>query len=223
MMKIKRHGFKVILSLTILLMSCLLVNCTQSLLTAKNSTTIALSQSYLPQAVHETNTPAKSDLSPLTSWMFNGAIAVQDKNKSLTASINWQQQGVNNYQIRLFGPLGGGSILINKKNKLVYFNDGKKLLSANNASALLRAQTGIFLPVESLYYWVQGLPAPGKVLSFKRDNDNCLIELNQQGYIVNYADYIKTNNRFLPKQIKLQGHDVVSKLVISSWKLTDKF
>ncbi|VEG91345.1 lipoprotein insertase outer membrane protein LolB [Legionella spiritensis] len=172
---------------------------------------------------------AKPEVLPLTerterttvisSWEISGAMAARNKNKAWTASINWLQRGANNYQIRLFGPLGSGTVMIDKKGSVVTYRDGPKTVTSNNPDQLLQEQTGIRLPVNNLYYWVRGLPAPGKVQSVKHDRYNHLILLRQDGYTIEYPGYTSVKNTDLPSRIKLQGKGIFIKMVIKKWSV----
>jgi len=152
------------------------------------------------------------------SWDLSGAIAARNKQKAWSASINWLQRGAGSYQIRLFGPLGSGTVMIEKQGGNVNFRDGPKSASSKNADSLLMQQTGVRLPVNNLYYWVRGVPAPGAVQSAKRDASNHMQVLRQGGYTIEYLGYSTFGKYVLPNQIRLQGNGVFIKLVIKRWK-----
>ncbi len=161
----------------------------------------------------------KTETKKVSSWELTGAMAAKSKNKAWSASVNWMQRGVSNYQIRLFGPLGSGTVIIDKKGSTVTYRDGPKAVSSTNASQLLQDQTGIRLPVNNLYYWVRGLPAPGSVQSTKHDRYNHLSQLQQDGYTINYLSYTSVNGKDLPSKIKLTGKGVFMKLIVKRWKI----
>ena len=163
----------------------------------------------------KTKTPATK----LSTWEISGAMAARNKKKAWTAQLNWLQQGPNHYQIRLFGPLGGGTVIIEKNGAVITYADGPKKISSHSADELLQQQTGIRLPVSSLYYWVRGLPAPGAVGSSHYTPNNQLMSLSQAGYTINYSNYTSVNTIDLPGKIQLQGHGVAIKLVIKHWKM----
>jgi outer membrane lipoprotein LolB len=154
-----------------------------------------------------------------SSWDLSGAIAARNKNKAWTASINWLQSGPGAYQIRLFGPLGSGAIMIEKQGGVVSFRDGPKSAKSTNADELLKQQTGIRLPVNNLYYWVRGIPAPGAVQSATHSSTNQLTLLRQSGYTIEYLSFTKSGNTVLPSLIKLTGNGIFIKLVIKRWKI----
>lgn len=196
-------------ALSIIIASFLLVSCMVKNLPTSSQSTV------------ETSTIKKisstTDNAKLSSWNLSGAIAAKHQNKGWTAMLNWTQHGPSQYMIRLMGPLGGGTTLIEKQAGLVTFTNENKKIISKNADALLQQETGIRLPVNDLYYWIRGLPAPGAVVKEKRDIQNRLIELQQAGYTIYYTQYSNINNIALPNKIRLQGHNVLIKLIIKHW------
>ncbi len=160
----------------------------------------------------------KGSASSKTSWEISGAIAARNSKKGWSASLDWVQQGANQYQIRLLGPFGGGSVMIEKHGAMIHYLDGPKKIASNDADQLLQQQTGTRLPVKNLFYWVRGLPAPGPVQLTHRDSNGHLTELIQSGYKISYSNYTTVNQIDLPGKIQLQGHDVMIKLVIKRWR-----
>ncbi|MCA0404443.1 MAG: lipoprotein insertase outer membrane protein LolB [Proteobacteria bacterium] len=157
--------------------------------------------------------------SKITSFEISGALAARSKNKGWSAQLNWVQRGASAYQIRLSGPLGSGTILISKSGNIVTLKDGPKTASSNNAGALLKQQTGISLPVNSLYYWVRGIPSPGSIQSEKHDAAGRILMLRQNGFIVEYLQYTAYGNQILPSHIRLQGNGVFIKLIVKRWRI----
>lgn len=171
------------------------------------------------QVAPSTTNSAKTSATKVTSWKISGAMAARNKRKGWSASLNWLQQGINQYQIRLFGPLGGGTVIIAKQGGTVTYTDGPKKITSRNADELLMQQTGIQLPVNNLYYWVRGLPAPGTVQSSHTDKNGNLESLSQAGYSIHYSNYTVVNNVSLPGKMQLQGRGAVIKLVIKRWSI----
>ena len=158
-------------------------------------------------------------LNQITKWDNSGAIAARTQNKSWSASYNWHQQGKNNYQISLFGPFGNGSAIIERKNNITTYSNGVHTHSAHNADQLLAQYTGIALPVNNLYYWVRGLPAPDTRHTAQHNADNNLITLKQDGYTIEYTNYQSVSGVSIPTQIKIHGKDIIMKMMIKHWSL----
>lgn len=186
--------------------------------TAADSKTVATADKN-NRTADTTSRVAGNSPTGVSSWEISGAMAARNKNKGWSASLNWVQNGPSQYQIRLSGPLGSGTVLVNKSGGVVTFRDGPKTATSSNADELLRQQTGVRLPVNNLYYWVRGLPAPGAVQSAKRDQANHLILLRQAGYTIEYAQYTTVGKYVLPSQIRLQGNGVFIKVVIRRWRV----
>lgn len=155
----------------------------------------------------------------VSSWEIRGAMAAKNKSKGWSAIMNWVQNGASSYQIRLMGPLGAGTVLINKKGNTIVFQDGPKKITSTNADELLTQQTGIRLPVSNLYYWIRGLPAPGKVNAEQRDPYNHLVQLKQSGYMINLGNYVSVKGIELPSIIRLEGNGVMIKVIIKKWSI----
>jgi outer membrane lipoprotein LolB len=161
----------------------------------------------------------KAQTATISSWSLTGAMSAKNAKKAWSASVNWQQQGSNHYQMRLMGPLGGGTVLIERQGGAVTYKDGPKTATSSNSDELLLQQTGVRLPVNSLYYWVRGLPAPGSVQTTKYDEFNHLKMLKQNGYTINYETYTATSKGDLPCKMLLVGNGVTIKFVIKNWNV----
>ncbi|MDP1602158.1 MAG: lipoprotein insertase outer membrane protein LolB [Legionella sp.] len=171
------------------------------------------------QAPGQKATRVSSSTAVPSSFELSGAMAARGPKKAWSASVNWVQRGAGSYQIRLFGPLGSGTILIQKQGSTVTYKDGPKSASSSNGDELLKQQTGVRLPVNNLYYWVRGIPAPGAVQSAQRDASNHIMVLRQAGFTIQYAGYKNVGNMVLPSNIRLQGNGVSIKFVIKRWNV----
>lgn len=172
-----------------------------------------------PENVVKPVTERQEEIKTIRSFEISGAMAARNPKKSWTASINWLQTGASNYQIRLFGPLGSGTVLIRRNGGMVSFQDGPKRVSSNNAEQLLQRETGVRLPVSNLFYWVRALPAPGGSPNISRDRYNHIKTLRQNGYTVHYLKYTATAKGDLPSSIRLEGRGIKIKLIIKRWKV----
>ena len=169
------------------------------------------------EPVQPPKAPVTRIASTLSAWDITGAIAARSGKKAWTASLNWHQQGINQYQIRLFGPLGGGTVIIEQHGSAVTYRDGPETVTSTHADDLLQKKTGVRLPVQHLYYWVRGIPAPAPVQSAVYDAEHRLISLHQAGFSIDYTAYTSIGGMNLPTKMRLQGHDVMMKFVIKHW------
>lgn len=194
----------------------ILILCAAFILTA--CTTMPASQApnnqQIPWQQRETQ------LTNLSAWTVNGAIGIQQKNQANSASLYWQQSNQNNYVLNLQGPLGAGAMKITGTKQQVTMLTGKnKTYTAPNAETLLKAQTGWYLPVSSLYYWAKGLPVPGIPATKKYDQYHHLSQLTQQGWQISYLRYTAVGTIDLPSKIILKKAPFTIKLIFSQWKI----
>lgn len=180
--------------------------------------------SMLDASVEQTKNTINSDkvkkASTLNNWVLSGAMVARNQTKTLSASVNWQQNGLNQYKIRLFGPLGGGAVMIEKQGTQVSYKDGPNITSATNADQLLQQKTGIKLPVNHLYYWIRGVSAPNSpIQNIEHDKQENITLLKQDGYVIEYLKYMKVGEMYLPNQIRLNGHGVSVKFIIKNWRI----
>ncbi len=119
----------------------------------------------------------------------------------------WLQQG-QSFDIRLNGTLGipvahivGGS----ERVTIDVPREGR--FEADSASELLLRHTGLSLPIESLIYWVRGVPDPSADFEF---NDTTLI---QRGWKADYLEFKGDN----PVKMRFTRPGIRILLVVSSW------
>jgi outer membrane lipoprotein LolB len=158
-------------------------------------------------------------LATLTHFELSGAIAIKHARKGWAASLSWQQKSNNTYQIRLFGPFGANGMLIEKINNTITLQTNSHKLVAPDAETLIEYETGMRLPVNHLYYWIRGLPAPIPIDHKTYNERNDLRALSQAGYEIVYTDYMRVGDLYLPKKIHLDGHGISIRCVIKQWRI----
>ena len=161
----------------------------------------------------------QAQLEDIIDWRLNAAMTAIQGQQATSASVDWQQHA-NQYQLTFWGPLGIGSTKLsgNAQKVTLYTADGHTLV-ATDAESLLKQALGWQLPVNNLYYWVRGLPAPGVSMVIQLDREQRLVSLQQQGWTINYLDYMSINHTDLPSKIFMQNHNLQLRLAISKWQL----
>ncbi len=166
-------------------------------------------------------TERQRTLNQLTRWHNEGALAIQTAKSNQTMQFDWQLQGENDYSLRFMGPVGTGyGTLKTTPTESVYFAPQNKVYSDKNAEALLTKVTGWQLPVNDLYYWARGLPAPGSTANLQFDDSHSHItELQQDGFDVVFQHYSGVGKVDLPSKLLIQNADVKVKIVITRWQM----
>ncbi|MCW8964708.1 MAG: lipoprotein insertase outer membrane protein LolB [Gammaproteobacteria bacterium] len=158
-------------------------------------------------------------LNDIHQWDVSGRIAMQTTDDAWSASMEWQQSG-DNYDIRLFGPLGGEALSIKGQQDFVELtNDDGEIFTAASAAELIYRQTGWRVPVDGLRYWVRALAAPQIPAEHFFNQGGRLSELRQLDWIVYYQDYQQVNNLEMPRKIRLEHGHFTVKLILRDWQL----
>lgn len=131
-------------------------------------------------------------------WQMEGKIAVRYDHKAETANINWQQQG-QNYNIRLFGPLGLGAVTFQGGPNHIELIDNKgQIHTANSAENLSQQILGYPLPIENLIYWLKGIKTK-----------------HYYGWKISYLAYYPNG---LPKLMEAHQKDIYIRIFIDKWQ-----
>lgn len=171
-------------------------------------------------AYHFTRWPTRQkQLTALNGWKIRGNLTLKAPRVAESASLYFKQDN-KNYTIRLFGPLGLGSIVIDGRPHRVTLHTAQKPpLTTQNPEELLQKEFGWHLPVSNLYYWIKGLPVPQKKTTLSFDRYHHLIHLEQEGWTIDYAHYKTYGPYDLPHDVfltnarlKIQIH-----IAIHSW------
>lgn len=152
-------------------------------------------------------------------WQVRGSVAVNRADEGWNARFFWHQDGAR-YRLRLTGPLGQGTLLLQGEPGQAVLRDGEgRRWQAASPEQLLRDVAGVELPVSLLREWILGLPARTAALdTYQLSPEAQLQHLQQQGWIINYSAYEAHAAHWLPHQLRLENQDFLIKLAISAWE-----
>jgi outer membrane lipoprotein LolB len=148
---------------------------------------------------------------------LNGRIAVAAAQEGFNAKLRWQQQGSRS-NLALDGPLGVGGVRITADGStLNVINSRGQALDSDAARREIAARLGFEPPLESLRYWVQGVPDPSHPADEVLDDQQRLTTLRQDGWQIDYAKYAAVAGQWLPSLITLKRDDVRVRLLVDGW------
>jgi outer membrane lipoprotein LolB len=160
----------------------------------------------------------RQTVEPINAWTLQGKLGLRSVRESGSGTLYWLQQQ-EAYDIRLSGPLGRGATRISGDSRgIVLEIAGQQPMQADSAEELLEEQIGWRLPVDSLLWWVRGLPSPNSPSRLQLDTDSRLARLTQAGWVVEYSRYQEVNGVMLPQRMQLSGYDVLLTLVVTQWE-----
>ena len=162
----------------------------------------------------------KPQLLKLDSWKIKGVLGIIYNNKAESANYIYSQDG-DKFSIKLYGPLGIGSIQIKgDPNKVTLENSKGQKIEAKDAKSLMIEQLGWYVPVDGLKYWVKAIAIPNIKYESKLNQNNLLEKLEQNGWEISYKNYEFVDSKYpLPSRIRMSKNSLIIKIVIKSWQI----
>jgi outer membrane lipoprotein LolB len=163
-------------------------------------------------------TERRAELLAINDFQLSGRLAVATGSDGFSAGLDWIQHAADS-QLQLRAPLGlsAGSIEYNAGTLTVHTAQAQ--LSGDAASAELEREFGMDPPLASFHYWLLGVGDPAGPADEQVDNQQRLVHLVQNGWHVDYSDYVESTGRWLPGKITLQSGTVRLKLVVNRWQV----
>ncbi len=161
-------------------------------------------------------------LNQFDHWQLSGKLAVRQPSDSGTAIINhWIQQG-EAYDLALSSSfLGMGSTTLKGVPGFIELtlSDGETYRSAD-PDALVKAATGWQLPLQSLTWWIRGLPAPDGDFRLLFDENGELAMIRQAGWEIRYDRWHKPqgDQTALPARVTALKEQKRVRVVVSNWQ-----
>ncbi len=179
----------------------------------------------LPQQhfIAQSSSVRQHNLAGVNHWHATGVMSLRANKASQFINWSWQQDA-QHYRLQLSGALNFGEVTVQGKPGQVTVLQNGKRLSAHTPEALLMRLTGWCVPVSSLYYWLRSIPVAKVKSHAKFDQFGHLIQLDQQGWAVNYERFhtIKSSTGVmidLPSRIDIHNQRLKIRLVITKWQL----
>jgi len=150
-------------------------------------------------------------------FQIKGRIAIAAGQEGFTASLRWVQSGKKS-DVALDGPLGvGGVRVMTDGTTLSVVNSRGERLDSEAARAELKARLGFEAPLASLRFWILGVPDPSGPADEVVDAGQRLTGLQQNGWQIDYADYVVMKGEWLPGRMTLRSADVRVRLIVDHW------
>ena len=146
-------------------------------------------------------------------YAIEGRVAVQAGNEGFTAALRWAQANERS-TLELQGPLGAGAVRFEHSPQ-------QAPLETAAAREALEAQLGFALPVESLRYWLLGVPDPAAVAEESvLESGGRLGALQQGGWRIDYSRYaaVAGSRLELPETIEIRRDPVRLRVRIARWE-----
>jgi outer membrane lipoprotein LolB len=175
--------------------------------------------------VHQTTSPIQAQswetrrpqLQARDRFELKGRVAVATGSDGFNARLRWTQDGRQTH-MSLDGPLGAGGVQVTSDGSAVSIVTSRgDRLDNDAARAELTNRLGFDPPIDSLRYWVLGVPEPEHPAQESLDSQQRLATLEQNGWQILYTDYMSVRGEWLPSKLTLQRQGVRLRLVVDGW------
>ncbi|MFL6600685.1 MAG: lipoprotein insertase outer membrane protein LolB [Steroidobacteraceae bacterium] len=151
------------------------------------------------------------------SFELKGRVAVAAAGEGFNARLRWTQLGKQT-RMSLDGPLGAGGVQVTSDGSAVSIvNSHGERLDNDAARAELATRLGFDPPLGSLRYWIQGVPEPGHPAQETLDSQQRLAALQQDGWQIQYTEYMSVRGEWLPSKLTVQRQGVRLRVVVDGW------
>ncbi|WP_080555410.1 lipoprotein insertase outer membrane protein LolB [Francisella hispaniensis] len=202
-----KHRFSLVIALILII---LLSSCVT---TQSNITAISTKMVFNQETTY-------NKLLKLKKWQANGIIGIIYDNQAESANYIYLQDG-DNFSIKLYGPLGIGSVEIKGDTNSVSLENSKgQKLTAKDTKTLMLEQLGWYVPVDGLKYWIKAIAIPSIRQTSELNTNNLLNKLSQNGWNIVYSNYQLVDSTYpLPTKIRMSRDNLTLKIVIKSWQI----
>ncbi len=154
-------------------------------------------------------------LASISHWHLRGKMGVKTGSKGGSATIQWQY-APDRQRIELYGPFGGGRIIIDVDHRGAVLKDTKGMvIEGDTAADVLHQRLGWQVPFDHLANWARGIPGEGaKDLTI--DRIGRLQRMVQKNWQVEYQQFEAMGNT-------LPGYSLPRKLTVSALPGTMEF
>lgn len=144
-------------------------------------------------------------------WRARGKFSFQTADAKESGNFDWRQSG-DQYQARLFGPLGFGTVQIEGDPDSATIRTSRGERHSSNPTQLAYEATGMLLPIDEFPNWLRD-----KSSAQQKPVDQKTVEL--AGWNVQYSNYeVSEDGERLPGRIVATQNDNQILLIIHDWQ-----
>ena len=161
--------------------------------------------------------PAEAVAPFSTRWTLQGRIGVQEGEQSLSGQIHWQHREQTD-EVLMTSPLGQGvARIFRDRDGVALEMPNQPTRRAADAESLTRETLGYPLPVAGLAWWIQAQPDPRSTFEATRDGAGRLVQLKQDGWVIDYLQY-SPDAPARPRKVVVAREGLEIRLVADSWQ-----
>jgi len=160
-------------------------------------------------------------LAALDAWESRGRVAINAEGRGVQANFLWRQDGPK-ARVRLSGPWGVGAeeVLIEGPDAMLWSDGAWVPMCASEAAPDEMSLLCAGAPLNSLPFWLRGLPDPGRSHKENRSPENGAREFLQAGWRVEVNALARAGRLTVPRRVFISGPGATLRVAITDWALT---
>ena len=158
-------------------------------------------------------------LQAMDRFELDGRVGASDGKTGFSAGLRWRQHA-GTASIDLTAPLGVGAAHIEQGADTLELRTSQgDVLQGEAAGAALSDTLGFDPPLRSLSFWLRGASDPSLPAAQTLNADQRLGHLEQDGWEVEFPDYMRVQQQWLPAHLTVTRGALRLRLVINAWRL----
>ncbi len=138
----------------------------------------------------------------ISGWSLKGKVGIRSGSKGSSVTLNWSYASTGQ-NIELYGPFGGGRILIESSPTFAVLRDvGGRVIHGQSAEQVLYERLGWHIPFDEMTRWSRGLPGEG-ANDLKINASGRLMSFNQGIWHIEYTQYQPILKFSLPRKFTI--------------------
>lgn len=146
-------------------------------------------------------------------WRARGKFSFSSSEARESGNFDWRQNG-ESYQVRLFGPLGFGTVRIEGDDHQVVIQSAKQERYSEDPDSLIYQMTGMHLPITDIPGWLRGDLEAIDAENIQIDGLGNLVQAAVDGWEISYSNHSVDR---LPGRIEATQPGTEFTLVVSDW------
>ncbi|MCY4218805.1 MAG: lipoprotein insertase outer membrane protein LolB [Gammaproteobacteria bacterium] len=138
----------------------------------------------------------------ISEWHLRGKLSIKAGTKGGSSTLRWSYADTAQ-NIQLYGPLGGGRVIVDVEPGQAILKDSKgQIIEGLSAEEVLYERLGWHVPFDELAWWSRGLPDIDST-EIEIDNDGLLKRLEHGIWEVEYLEYSRVDSYVLPRRLEI--------------------
>ncbi|CAM3575144.1 MULTISPECIES: lipoprotein insertase outer membrane protein LolB [Halomonas] len=159
----------------------------------------------------------QADVEAFDTWTLVGKAGLRTPEENISANLDWNQHP-HYFRMLISGPFGGGRNVLEGREGRFSLSNSDGRFEAETPEALMEEQLGWALPVSAMPDWVRGLPGEHGSYQIETDELGFPSHLTQDGWEIDYRDWERVDELWLPRRLVMHYDDVRITLVVNQWQ-----